>query len=322
MKLDVTIHHGNRDRPVVILIHGLGMDKNFWVNPLKTKVFAKNVPLKIFCASQPRACSTDTSGTITVGTIPQKIDNLWTVLQNKGFNLICWSQRRPVGPMSAAVEELGEIVKQARRLFPEKPVALIGHSRGGLIARKFMEKKMPGISALITLSTPHNGSSLSRLGKYISPLSGFIRSILPGHTHGTVSEVLKNIHDMLEGHALKELMPGSNFYSTLNDSPSKDIIYLSFGGKKTKVLALYTWKREQDKMAPSELLTIPDSLVKILPGSIIPDEIIPGRGDFMVTAKRSVLPWAEKHYNVHANHISITWNRKVISRIVEVLEEM
>ena len=304
----------------MIFIHGLGMDKNFWINPLETKIFAKNVPLKIFAATRPRPCLIQKRRKLTFGNIPGKIDNIRTVLQDKGFNIVSWSQRRPVGPISVAVEELDEIVKLVRHIFPNKSIALIGHSRGGLIARKFMEKKIPGIKALITLSTPHAGSSLSRIGEYLAPLSPLLKRMLPENTHGTISEVIKNANDLIQGNALKELLPGSGFFKNLNDSPLKGVKYISFGGKKTKLLTLYRWKREDNKMYPKPVLTIPDSLIKILPASVCPGELMSGRGDFMVTAESSLLPWAARHYNLTANHISITWNRKAIKSTTEVLE--
>ena len=320
MDLDITVYKGNPANPVVIFIHGLGMDKNFWVNPLGTKIFARNIPMKILAATRPVPCPIQKRRKITVGNIPRKINSLWFALRKKEYNLVCWSQRRPVGPIGVAVEELREIVEQTRRQFPLKSIALVGHSRGGLVARKLMEKKVPAIKALITLSTPHKGSSLSRLGKYLAPVSPALKRILPKDTHGAISEVMKRTNDLLQGDALKELLPGSAFFRGLKDSPSRSIQYLSFGGTKTKLLTVYKWTRQGIKMYPRVLLTIPDSLIKILPASVVPPELIPGRGDFMVTAESAVLPWASTHYNLPANHISITWNRKVISSALEVLD--
>lgn len=322
MDLDITIHRGEAERPVVIFIHGLGMDKDFWNNPLETKIFAKNIPLKVFAATRPRPASIKSGKKLTIGSVPKKIDTLWTVLRDKGFNLLCWSQKRPVGPISVAVEELEEIMQMAGSLFPDKAFALIGHSRGGLIARKFMEREVTGIKALVTLSSPHRGSSLSRIGKRLSPLSAFLKGVLPKDTHGTVSGVLKNVTDLLEGSALKELMPGSDFFRDLKDSAVDGIDYLSFGGTKTELLTVYKWKRQGDVLYPEPLLIIPDSLINVFPASILPDELCSGKGDVMVTAESSVLPWADYHHNLNVNHISIMWNKTMINRVAELLERI
>lgn len=322
MDLDTTIHRGDPDRPVVIFIHGLGMNKYFWTDPVNTRVFGKNIPLKVFAASKPPVCSAEQRENLTLGIIPDQIKNIWTAVINRGFNAVCWSQRRPAGPLSAAVEELEAVCSGAKALFPGKSVALLCHSRGGLVARKFMEQNPSETRALITVSTPHKGSSLSRLGHYLSPLAPALKRILPKDTHGTISEVLKNANDLLEGSALEELLPGSDLFANLDDRKIKDVRYLSFGGKKTILFTVYKWKKQGVKLYPEPLLTVPDSIVKYLPRTIIPDEIIPGMGDFMVTTESSVLPWAPAHYNVSANHISITWNREVIKETLDLLEEI
>jgi len=297
------------------------MDKNFWIDPANTKVFAKNIPMKVFAAGKPGPRSA--SGMITkptVGKIPGRINNLWEQVAGREFNAICWSQRRPVGPISVAIKELGYVLKKAKELFPGHYIAFVCHSRGGLVARKFMEKRDPLIKALITIATPHQGSALPSLGRYLSPLKPAMEKLLPDNVHDTASEVLKRVSELIEGSALKELSPGSDFLETLKDSPCEGVTYISFGGTMTKLITVYSWKRKEDRIYPAPLMVIPDSLTKILPASIIPDEVTPGMGDFMVTSESSVLPWASKHYDLQANHISIIWHKKTINNTIEVLE--
>ncbi len=327
MDLDITIHKGSGDRPVIIFVHGLGMDSNFWLDPVDTKVLGKNVPMKVFAATKPGPVlpsrlpseKGEIKSRITIGHVPKKINNLWSALRDEGFNLLCWSQRRPVGPIDAAVEELEEIVQLTGRTFPRKDTALVCHSRGGLVARKYMERRHHGIKALITLSTPHKGSSLSLISRHLSPLSTVLKKFLPLQTHGTVSDVIKRTHDLIDGAALRELMPGSDFFKDLQDIPVKGTHYLSFGGRKTELVTVYQWRKKGDRLFPKPLIVIPDSLIKIMPAAIVPDELVPGKGDFMVTVKSSRCPWAGHHSTVHANHISITWNKTVIKRVMEVL---
>jgi pimeloyl-ACP methyl ester carboxylesterase len=321
MKLDITIQKGNPGKPVIVFIHGFAVDKGIWINPLETKVFAKNIPLKYLSARRP-APTTRQKKLITTGIIPEKIEGLWSRLGKEGYTLVCWSQRRPVGPIHVAVEELEGVMRQVEASFPDGPVALIGHSRGGLVARKYMERKNPRIKALITIASPHAGSSLSRIGKYLTPLHGVIKNILPEETHGAIARTLKRIRDLVEGNALKELMPGSDFFGNLKDTPSNDIEYISFGGEKTELVNLYRWVKTDRKMHPRKLLTIPDSLLKFMPSSAIPEEITPGKGDIMVTARSSALPWASEHYNLKANHFTILWDKKVIKETMRILKEL
>lgn len=322
MDLDVVINKGRKDRPAVIFIHGLAVDKEIWINPLDTKVFAKSIPLKHLAATRPRASAKRREKIITTGNVPRKVNSLWSYLADERYNLICWSQRRPVGPIEAAVEELSKVMAKVKLIFPGSKIALIGHSRGGLVARKYMESGYSQIRALITIASPHAGSSLSNIGKYLAPLHGVIKRFLPGETHGTVSRILNRVSELIEGKALKELTPGSEFFLQLRDSPSKEIDYLSFGGKRTELVRIYKWSRSDSIYSPKQLLTIPDSLLRYIPSSAIPDELRPGKGDIMVTAKSAVLPWTSKHFNVNANHFTILWNKKVIKETSELLQKI
>jgi len=320
MKLDITIHKGNPGKAVVIFIHGLAMDKNFWIDPLETKVFAKNVPLRYFAARKPRF--SNSTNKITIGAVPMKINGLWDAVIQEGFSAVCWSQTRPVGPISVAVKELGEVVLKIRKKFPSRPIAFVCHSRGGLVARKFMASKPVGIKALITIASPHGGSSLSKIGNFINPLIKPLKAVLPKDSHDTVSKIVKNLRELVDGRALKELMPDSSFINNLNDTPAKGIQYLSFGGRKTALLNIYKWKKVNDSVQAKSILTIPDSLFKIIPASARPLELTAGKGDFMVTAESSVLPWTTEHYNLQANHFTISWNKKVREKTLEVLRRI
>jgi pimeloyl-ACP methyl ester carboxylesterase len=318
MKPDMTVHKGSRRRPVVVFIHGLAMDKNIWLTPLETRAFARNVPLRFMAARSPRP-KRHIDKKFTFGHLPENVRTLWGLLQEQDFNLVCWSQRRPVGPIAVAVNGLGSVMRYVRREFRGRPVAFVCHSRGGLVARKFLERPCPELMALITISTPHAGSSLSRIGKYITPLAPVIGRLMPEDSKGAIARVLKSIKELVDGNALKELMPDSEFIRNLSDSPSEGIHYLSFGGRKTEVVNLYRWVRRDSVYVAKKVLTLPDSLLKYLPESAIPDELRSGRGDIMVTTHSARMPWASEHYTVSANHFTILWNRKVLSKIEELL---
>lgn len=322
MNLNETFHKGDRDKPVAILIHGLGVDKGIWTDPLHTKLLANNFRLKILAAEAPIPRISTGINNITIGDFPDKIDNIWSVLRDEGYNLITWSQKRPVGHVDAAVSELKDIVVRAEELFPGTPVALIGHSRGGLIARKFMEERHPAIKALITIASPHSGSSISKIAGYLSPLATVLKGIMPEEKQGTIIETISKTTDFLLGEALKELMPGSDFFKGLKDSRVKDIKYISFGGTEPRLLTLYQWKKNGKEIYPSPLIEIPDSLIKLLPASLKLEELTPGKGDALVSAESSVMPWSSDHYDLPANHVSIMWNREVINKTIETLRNL
>jgi pimeloyl-ACP methyl ester carboxylesterase len=298
------------------------MDKYFWLDPLETRAFAKNVPLRFLAAVKPRPVAASRRSKITIGNIPKKVETLWSNVIAEGFNALCFSQRRPVGPISAAVGDLEEVMATMKKHFKGLPSAFICHSRGGLISRKYMERKCPEIKALITIASPHGGSSLSKIGKYIVPLTKPVKAIVPKNSVSTVSKIVHNLRDLVEGKALKELMPDSYFIQNLRDEPVQGRHYLSFGGMKPGLLRIYRWEKTLDIMKANPVMTIPDSLLKFIPAAAVPDEFRPGKGDFMVTAESAVLPWSSEHYNLQANHFTIAWNKKVIEKTMEVLRKI
>ena len=64
------------------------------------------------------------------------------------------------------LENLGQLVAEVRRRFPDKQPILIGHSLGGLLSRAFVqsEENSTKIGGVITLGTPHQGSKMAALG--------------------------------------------------------------------------------------------------------------------------------------------------------------
>jgi pimeloyl-ACP methyl ester carboxylesterase len=322
MQLDTTIRRGEPGKPVVIFIHGLGMDKGFWTSPAETMILARNVAMRYFAASKPLPSTSPPESKITIGDVPERINNLWHAVIERGFSTLCWSQRRPMGPISVAVEELAEIVSRVKSMFPQVPLLFVCHSRGGLIARKYMESDTDGIRALITIATPHHGSSLTKFAKHLSPVSSAIKRMLPEDARATAAIVLKNVLELISSTALKELLPGSDFIKGLAVTPEKGIEYLTFGGTETRMFDIYRWQKREGIFNPVTMLTIPGSLLKILPASVVPEEMKQGRGDFMVTAKSARLPWAAEHIDVPSNHISITWNSTVIQRTLELIEQI
>src|SRR4030042_329667 len=47
MKLDIVLNKGDDNKPAVVFIHGLGMDKNIWADPAKSRILGGMFPLRI-----------------------------------------------------------------------------------------------------------------------------------------------------------------------------------------------------------------------------------------------------------------------------------
>jgi pimeloyl-ACP methyl ester carboxylesterase len=295
MKLDVISQKGSDTNPAVVFIHGLGMNKDIWVNPLNSRILGGQFPLKVLL------------GKMFPGeqTVPQ---TLYDDLRRKNYSVIAWSQKRPAGPIDSVIPELDEIVKTAREM-TKAGIILIGHSRGGLIARKYLMDKKRKIKGLITIATPHGGSSVAGIAKYLSPLISMLNPLLPDGDKGTLSFSIKRIFDFLKSSALKELLPESNFFVKLKDGPSEGIYYASVGGTNP---TLFTFRN----------LSFPDAFERIIPKNLYPEEMKKGEGDGLVSAESAVIPWGEEHHNFNRNHVEILFDEGARDTLVRIIERL
>jgi len=296
MKLDIASYHGSIDKPAIVFIHGLGMDKNIWVNPSESCILGGMFPLKILLDKKNTAENVE------------KIQTLFDDLRQRDYSVITWSQKTPAGPIDSAVKELHEIIIEAQKM-TNAGIILIGHSRGGLIARKYLFKQDKSIKGLITISTPHKGSSVAKIAKYLSPLVSMINPLVPNGDKGTLSFSIKRILNFLKSRALKELLPDSNFFRSIKDGPLNGVHYASVGGTKPTLFNLYN-------------VSFPDIFEKVIPENLYPEEMRMGKGDGLVSAESSKIPWSHEHYNFAFNHAEILFDngvRDVLGKIIERL---
>ena len=293
MKLDVVSHKGSKDKPAVVFIHGLGMNKDIWVDPLNSRILGGQFPLKVLLGKM----------SAEERPLPK---TLYEDLRLKDNSVIAWSQKRPAGPIDPVIPELEEIVKIAEGM-TRSGIILVGHSRGGLIGRKFLSDKKTSVKGLITISTPHNGSSVAGVAKYFSPVIAMLNPLVPEGDKGTVSFSIKRIFDFLKSRALKELLPGSNFFKTLTDGPAAGIYYASVGGTNP---TLFTFGH----------FSFPDAFEKVIPDKFYPEEMKKGKGDGLVSAESSELPWAEEHRNFDRNHVEILFDENAKETVLRMIE--
>jgi pimeloyl-ACP methyl ester carboxylesterase len=296
MKLDSVVQQGDSSNPAAIFIHGLGMDKNIWVDPGSSRILGGMLPLKILFSNR------------FSGVSAEQMQTLFDDLKIRGHSVITWSQRRPAGPIGFAVAELREIMKMAHEV-TQDGIILIGHSRGGLIGRKYLLNNDPAVRGLITIATPHQGSSAARFTKYVSPLVSMIHPFIPDGNKGTVTFAVKRVLEFLKSSALKELLPGSNFFKSLHDGPLGWIRYASGGGTNPTLFRI-------GKTA------VPDVLEKVIPEKLYPEEMKQGKGDGLVSALSSRLPWGQEHYDFNCNHAEILFDENVRDILGKIIEKM
>lgn len=282
--LDISYKEGRRDGPAFIFIHGMGMTKEFWTEPQKSRVGGGLLPISILAAGK------------------QPTETLYHDLSGLGFTVLAWSQSRPVGPAKVALLELHEMVAFTKGRFSPSGIVFICHSRGGLVGRKYVEGSAEPAS-LVTLCTPHHGSVMATWAKLLAPLSSALLSLMPDIGKGDVTKAVKSMLGMLRSKGVKELLPGSEFLSSFKEDRPSQAGFISVGGTNPSFLRFTSTSH-------------PDFMQELF-GKVLPEELVPGRGDGQVSNKSSRLPYADIYLSFPLSHINIAFDPDVRAALMK-----
>lgn len=336
MDYDETVVRGGAGRPAVFFVHGLGMDKNMWVAPSESRIMGGSLPLSFVLASEPRSRPVkdtkeedDVPKGLSIGDPPRRLATLFHSLRDFGYTVITWSQRRPVAEIKVAVSELRAMITKYAK-FCEAGIILIGHSRGGLVAREYLRGGDKRVRALITLATPHKGSSMASWVKYMTPLTSAISPLLSEAERGTLKHSVRRIFDFLESAAVREILPGSHFFEALDDGRLEGIYYLSAGGDNPTLFSVYRRAVEKVKygdgvksvLRARRVFSVPDIFERIIPKRFYPDEMKRGKGDGLVSVESSRIPWTDNHFVFEVNHAKILFDERVKSIVVKAIKDL
>jgi len=311
MKLSLKTYTGSPEMPVVILIHGLGMNNYFWVDPKKCSVLGGLAPLTIFLTDPTKK----PDNTITFGSMDPDIQGLWYYLKNKGFSLASWTQSQPLGPIQIAIAELKTALAAVRNKWPDKPVYMIGHSRGGLIARSLLqEEPETDIEGLITICSPHAGTGMAKFSRYLKPAGVLLEKIIPSKSKVMLTKALSRLSIFLQSPAIEELTPDSKFMASMEKTLPKHLRKLSFGGTSPALFQLIV------RLPGDSYKTIrfPDMLASAIPSRHLPGELTPGVGDALVTATSSRLS-GSIHHDFPDNHVRAAYDYRIHTIIRDFL---
>lgn len=312
MRLDLTFHDGDPDKPAVILIHGLGMDRHFWGDPQACAILGGAASLSLFLSMPPLA---QQHGLVSFGVVDPAVRGLWGVLGGAGYSLAAWSQREPLGLVGLAVEELQWVAAEAARRWPGKPLFLVGHSRGGIAARLFLlTAKVGSVHGLVTICTPHHGTKMASLATFLHPVGQVLTRILPAHSSNTVAASLQRVADFLQSPATEELQPDSQCIKLAGSTQPTAVRSLSIGGTDPCLFTMYVLKGKGGWTAVS----YSDLLAKVVPDKMLPDELARGCGDGLVSAASAVLPGA-LHIDFPKNHVATAFHSEMHRTVLEFL---
>jgi pimeloyl-ACP methyl ester carboxylesterase len=238
--------------------------------------------------------------------------------------------------------------------YRSRQVVILGHSRGGLIARAFLGDpevkadragRFPQVNGLITLSSPHQGSHMALMDdKIIGFLTKIQKAVptLPNDVGNQVINTLKTKIDDYVGAHGDEIEPGSPFFRALaaQEPIREGVRCISVAGTSPRLLRLYLWTFTGDSMLPKKSAQgqlefhwrakpleakgaspIPDGLPLKLLGIDL-DEIMPGRGDGLTAETRCRFPSpfrTEEHLSFPLSHAEELWDPGLQKAIIQRL---
>lgn len=335
MKLDTTLIRGDANKPAVILIHGLGMDKGIWESPDTSRILGGKFPIHFLVSTEPEPeiLNTDNHGEVSkrlfFGKPPHPLSTLFHDFRNQGYTVISWSQQRPAAEIAVAVSELREVVSMYRKDC-RSGIILVGHSRGGLVARNYLKYEAKGIRGIVTLATPHRGSKMALWVKYVAPLITLIDSLISDSEKGTFTYAVKRVFDLLKSTAVRELLPDSSFFKSPDEGPLQGVYYLSFGGSNPELFSVYRRITERTHVGGHEgwmvrahtVFSIPGAFERFIPERLFPDEMKKGKGDGLVSVESSRIPWADEHHTFDVNHAGILFAESVRNKVLDAVRRL
>lgn len=364
-------------KPVVILVHGLGGDRNDWMNPFQDRNWPfehgrkpeeqdmgahSGPPIAKMPGLDTRYFFSPRLAGNARGAGGSDDRSWWHALAGAGLTLFTYSQvagllmplgQGPVAELKRFMEALQKDVL-SDSTYAARPVIILAHSRGGLISRAYLSDpevkgdragRFPAVGGLITLSTPHQGSSMGLLDdKIIDFLDKMDKLVpeLPNDVGSKLVATLKAKVDAYVGATGDELEPDSPFFRALvaQEPPKPGIRFISVGGTSSRFLRVYFWTFSPDSLLPRKgddgkavfrwkavpieakgASPFPDGLpLKVLGLDL--EEIMPGRGDGLVAEKRSRFPAAlktEEHLPVALSHAEELWDPTLQAVVIQRL---
>lgn len=200
---------------------------------------------------------------------------------------------------------LSRELKALRKAHPERKVALVTHSMGGLVARACVENPAlnpKNVERLVMIAPPTHGTLLA----HFSLGTDLCEHFLKWRGGGPVARVRASIADGL-GEAVEDLRPDSPFLTALNArSRNPDVQYTIFLGTGGRIAA---WEMAAARRMIGYTRKLPymrkyvDRLDKLLADM---DEVLFGLGDGVVAVKRGRLAGVKDIAVFPFGHVSVT----------------
>ena len=348
-------------RPAILLVHGLHQDMRSWTAPSYSE-YAYDIDGDLSKDRIGNRQQTPGVGIYKIGKSPwlygddregwDRRTNWFDFLRAQGFTVATWGQPglRFAEAVPSALEAFDSLLAHTAARSPgaAPPVALIGHSRGGLLVRRILKDRgaMDRVTTVVTLHSPHHGSELGRTpGRLTAETVDFVLAFAPASVTSPlrtelkdlVTEAMRPITKVVWLDENRELVPDGPLVRDLaqNERALPGVKYYTYGGTNPRVFRLYAWTFDAESAVPQYVCegascaqyfvwrVVPREIAEISPvlddiRDFVP-EVVPGRGDALVTDASARLPWAT-HTTTRLNHAAVLWDRPLQLQVARLID--
>jgi hypothetical protein len=187
-------------------------------------------------------------------------------LNAAGFSTVTYSMAGPL--IADDAMQLAALAKGPLMAHPQLSglrIAIVAHSRGGLVARAFLRAAtadpmlaplLARMTSLVCLHSPHLGSGVASLGAGIDALLARIQGALTTAT-GSAPGFLAMLRGMVLNPSTAELVIGSPTALVAPSEPVPGVSYHTFGGSSTAFARLWANVFTPDSYVPWPLPFVP-----------------------------------------------------------------
>lgn len=303
---------GKRDAPVVLFVHGLAASSKHWRAPHTAWSMQK-------IYFDPKREPKDKKLSLSP---PAPRRNFFDDFVGEGFSVYTWNQAPCIAasslPSSSCRESdtfdnAYESARWAlRKVLDETrgPIALVGHSRGGLVIRRLLKEYGASgrVRWVVTLHSPHHGTSIAgkpaKLESEIDALIALAPRELSEPILAAKAFFMGNL-GLAGGRELAATGKGSIVPGLARgEKKLPGVQYVSFGGTSPIVLRAYVLGEER----------------LAFPTSPFFDELKLG-GDALVTDVSAHFHFPTLHFSRDLHHGEVLWNREVMDQVRDILRD-